>query len=105
VADVAYIAAPAAAPAVNPSAPFKPPGAAAAPASGTDDVADEEVMQRLQQAATGDVAPTGKDKPVKKQGGPKPSAAAEKKLAAAEKKRAAADKGGKAGKKAKADKE
>jgi hypothetical protein len=78
---------------------------AAAPASGTDDVADEEVMQRLQQAATGDVAPTGKDKPDKKQGRPTPSAAAEKQLAAAEKKQAAADKGGKAGKKAKADKE
>jgi hypothetical protein len=73
---------------VNPSAPFKPPGAAAAPASGTDDVPDEEVMQRLQQDATGDVAPTGRDKPDKKQGEPKPSAAAEKKLAAAEKKRA-----------------
>ncbi len=68
-------------------------------------------MQRLQQAPAGDIAPPGKDKPYKKQGGPKPSAAekklaaAEKKLAAAEKKRAAADKGGKAGKKAKADKE
>jgi hypothetical protein len=81
---------------------------AAAPASGNEDAADEEVMQRLQQAATSDVAPAGKDKPGKKQGGPKPSAAAEKKLpaaekklAAGEKKRAAADKGGKAGKKAK----